>query len=145
MLHTPLAATAGALIGLLLLIIPLRHLTSRAPVAHQAAQGVEIDDCVMAWASLRLLAPAESVVLRQTDGAPVWSAGAMAAGEHGTRLALPPLPGKTEFILEITFQNTTSETAAFLTLAPDGLEEVTCHAIGRGTIRELLRFEWTAH
>ncbi|HEX5789867.1 MAG TPA: hypothetical protein VFY13_01885, partial [Luteolibacter sp.] len=90
-------------------------------------------------------APAQSVTLRQSDGKAIWSAGPLPAGEHASRVVLPPLPGKAEFILEIAFKDTAGETAAFLTLAPDGFEEVTCHAIGRGTIRELLRFEWTTH
>ncbi len=144
-LHTPLAATLGVLLGMLVLMIPLQRLTSKTPAIQAPPTNVEIDDCVMAWASLRLLAPAQSVVLRQADGQTVWSTGPVAAGEHESRFSLPPLPGQAEFILEITFSDTTDETAAFLTLAPDGFEEASCHAIGRGHIRELLRFEWSDH
>lgn len=62
-------------------------------------------------------------------------------------------PGETEVDVEIPLEHDSveirvradagaKETALFITLLPDGLEESTAYAIGSGSLDETLHFHW---
>jgi hypothetical protein len=140
-LRSPLAATVGVVVGMLLLAIPLRHLTSKAthatiPSTHAATHGTP------AWLTLKLLAPAESVNLTTPDGKTVWSLTDVAAGETEIRKELPIEQNTLDLTLTIHFKPNTTETAAFLTIAPDQRDAITQYAFGKDVIHEPLTFNW---
>ena len=97
-----------------------------------------------AWITLKLLAPAESVVVKTADGQVIWKLGKTPAGDLETQAPLPLDHGGVDLTVELDFGGGPAETAVFLTLAPDGLEEQTRHAIGSGRIEETLHFAWPA-
>lgn len=145
-LTSPLAATAGVLTGMALLALPLRQLTSTSPQAGQPiALAPDTRNIVPAWLTLKLLASAKSVSLKTPDGKSVWQLHETPAGDVETRLDLPLDSGGIDLTLSADFNDTTTETAMFLTIAPDGLEEQTRHAIGTGHLERSLGFSWSTH
>lgn len=144
LLTSPLAATTAVLAGLALLAIPLRKLTSAPPVRM-----VEIPPAATtsspAWLTLKLLAPAKSIAVETATGTPLWKLAETPAGDLETRIPLPLQDGGLDLVLKADFSSHPAETAVFLTIAPDGLEEQSRHAIGRGRIEEPLTFSWHAH
>jgi hypothetical protein len=144
LLSSPLAATAAVLAGLALLAIPLRKLTSAAPV-QAVKTAAPTATAVPAWLTLKLLAPAESVSLATATGVPLWNLDHTPAGDVETRIPLPLEDGGLDLTLKADFGTQAAETAVFLTITPDGLEEQTRHAIGSGRIEEPLAFSWHAH
>lgn len=145
LLTSPLAATAGVLVGLALLAVPLRHITSAAPMAAPPAAEASSTSALPAWLTLKLLAPAKSVTVKTTDGQVIWKLGETPAGDLNTQATLALDHGGVDLTLDLDFGGAAAETAVFLTIAPDGLEEQTRHAIGSGRIEEPLRFTWPAH
>lgn len=145
LLTSPLAATAGVLVGFALLAIPLRQLTSAAPARVITTPTENPAAAVPAWLTLKLLAPAKSVKLTSPAGKVLWELAETPAGDAETQAALPLDHGTLDLRLTVDFGDSRAETAVFLTLAPDGLEEQSRHAIGRGRIEETLRFSWPAH
>lgn len=141
-IRSPLAATAGVILGMALIAIPLRQLTTGGSTPAQAAPKASASAPKPSWITLRLLDPAESVTLRSTDGNILWQLGACPAGETGTRSTLPLSGQRLELILEIEWAGRSGESAAFLGIAPDGLGESTQYLIGGGSSRELLSFTW---
>ena len=143
--QSPLSATAAVVVGLTMIAIPLHHLTQPAAPKRNTGMVAESAALTPCWLSLKLLASAKSVTLSTTDGKELWTAGPTPAGELDTRKPLAVGPEPTDLILKIEFDDPTAETAAFLSIAPDGQEEVTRYAIGTGTIHDLLSFHWDTH
>lgn len=141
---SPLAATTGVLVGLAVLAIPMRRLTS-APPLPVPSRSVSQASGVPAWLTLKLLAPANSVTVKTAVGELLWELEETPAGDVETEIVLPLDDHEVELTLTVEFSGNPVETAAFLTLAPDGLDEQTRHAIGSGRIEESLRFTWPAH
>jgi hypothetical protein len=141
---SPLAGTAGVLLGLGLLAVPLRKLTSAQPVADAKAV-VEAHSATMpAVMRLRLLAPARGLSVKTADGAVLLDAGDLEAGESSHDVVIPFDGGHLEVLLEADF-GAVAETAVFLTVMPDAFEEQTRFAIGSGAVSEWLEFEWHTH
>lgn len=145
LLTSPLAATAGVLVGFVLLSIPLRQLTSAPPMPAVKAPAAATTAAVPAWLTLKLLAPAQSVRLATAAGQVLWALGETPAGDVETQADLLLDHEGLDLMLSIDFSGPPVETAAFLTIAPDGFEEQTRHAIGSGAIDEPLRFTWPIH
>lgn len=141
---SPLAGTAGVMLGLALMAIPLRKLTSAQPVAAMVPAMETSSETVPAVLRLRLLAPARSLSLKSTDGTVLWDAGNLDAGEFEQDVAVPFDGGHLEILLEADF-GAVPETAAFLTVMPDAFEEQTRFAIGGGEVSEWLEYEWHTH
>jgi len=142
-LKSPLAGTACVLAGLGLLAIPLRKLTSAAPLvmaptAHTAARPGKIP----AVLRLRLLAPAQRVTVKTADGKILLDMQDPPAGvsEHDAVIAVET--GRLELGLQADFPAGGAETAVFLTVMPDGCEDQTRHVIGNGRMKAPLRYEW---
>ncbi len=144
-LTSPLTATAGVLVVMAVIAIPLRKLTSAAPVAPAPPVEAAETNGVPAWITLKLLAPAESVSLKTASGQLLWELPATPAGDVETQTTLPLDAGSLDLVLAADFGDAPAETAVFLTLTPDGLEEITRHAIGSGLIEQPLRFTWHSH
>jgi hypothetical protein len=141
-LTSPLAATAGVIAGLAILAVPLRQVTSATPVAAPPSAEAPATTEVQAWLTLKLLAPADSVTLETATGKALWKLAETPAGDVETRISLPLQDDGLDLTLTVDFGDESDETAAFLTIAPDGLEAQTRHAIGSGLIEEPLDFTW---
>ncbi len=141
-IRSPLAATAGVTLGMTLIAIPLRHLTSGAAAAAPQTPSVNTQVLTPAWISLRLLAPVKSATLQTNKGEVIWKLEASPAGEIEIRKALPLAKHRLELILQVEWTEPSAESAAFLSIAPDGLEQSTRYLIGSNTARELLTFTW---
>ena len=142
-LASPLTGTAGVLAGLCLLAIPLRKLTSGSAVpAVSNAPAVVSSAEIHAVLRLKLLAPAQTLALKTTDGRLLLVLNRPVAGESEYDIKIPFDGETTELVLEAEYLNTTSETAVFLTVMPDDCEDQTRYATGSGSIAETLRFDW---
>lgn len=141
-IRSPLAATAGVVLGMTLIAIPLRHLTSGAAAAAPQAPSINTQALTPAWISLRLLAPVKSAALQTSNGEVIWKLDAIPADEIEIRKPLPLVKHRLELILNVEWAEPSAESAAFLSIEPDGLEQSTRYLIGSGSARELLTFTW---
>ena len=140
---SPLAGTAAVLAGLCLLAVPLRKLTSAHPTPVVETRKPEVSpDSVSGVLRLKLLAPAKQLTLKTPDGVALIDLQNPAAGETEHDGAIPLREGKLELVMEVEFGDTAPETAAFLTVMPDGYREQTRYAIGSGRLVEILNFDW---
>lgn len=155
-LTSPLAATVVVCAVLAALAIPLRRLTTdrvavEAPVAAVMAAGDRDQQGhghVHGFSGVlrvRLLEPAASLRVAATGGAVLWDAGALEAGEHAVDAELRLIDDALELHVEADFGDAAGDTALFLTVLPDGVEEQTHYAIGSGRIDEILFYEWDLH
>ncbi len=144
---SPLTATAVVCATLAVLAIPLRKLTGD----RVGVESVRVDPPTMSVDGVhdfpvrmhvRLLADAESLVLRTTDGVVVWQVETLEAGEHDQEVMMDLSDHRVELLVDADFGDLAGETAFFITLVPEGLDEQTRHAIGSGRIEELLDFAW---
>lgn len=143
-LASPLTGTVGVLTGLGFLAIPLRHITSAKPVVTpHAAVVVESAREIPAVLRLKLLAPAEHVIVETTDARKLIDLTNQAPGESEHDVTIPFQDGKAELSVRIDLGGT--ETAAFLTLMPDGYEDQTRYVTGTGEVTETLNYDWHAH
>jgi len=145
LITSPLSATAGVIAGLALLAIPMRQLTSAPPVPVPSAAPTAASDVVRTWVKLKLLTPATSVTLGNPAGDVIWELTETPAGDVETDIGIQLVDGTLDLTLRIEFGDQAGETAVFLTLLPDGLEEQTRHAIGSGSLDESLHFSWPVH
>jgi hypothetical protein len=142
-LASPLTGTVGVLTGLGFLSIPLRELTSR-PAKPEIVVKAEIStDQVSAVLRLKLLAPAKHVTVEDAKGSKLIELAEAPAGEseHEARFLLES--GHADLTLSVDFGD--AESAAFLTVMPDGREDQTRYLIGSGETSETLTFAWPAH
>ena len=146
LLHSPLAATAGVLVALGLLAIPLRHLTSHRPPPAPPVTPLQPahPDLTPALLRLKLLAPARSIRVTTETGAVLLNLSNLAAGEseHDASLPLRDGNGDLNLLLEADLGDSPTDTAVFLTVMPDARVGQTRYAIGSGSLREPLRFAW---
>ncbi len=140
-LTSPLVGTAGVIAGLGLISVPLRMLTS-APPAAPPVEVVVTEEGMQAVLRLKLLAAAERVVIRAMDGRILWEMTEVEAGESEQDVALALVDDGMDLDLAIEGSRATGETAAFLTVLPDGREERTRFTTGEGDFGDILRFEW---
>jgi hypothetical protein len=144
---SPLFGTAIVIAVLGLLAIPLHRLTGSQPAAlASGAGGPSADamrtDTTPAIARLRLLREARAIELRSDDDRLLWKAENVPAGETEAEISLGMMEGEAVVRLRGDFGDDGAETAVFVTLLPDGLEERIAHAIGETTIEERLIFTW---
>lgn len=146
---SPLFGTAIVMVVLGLLAIPLRDLTGsdRAlPPAAGGAAGVsaasDVGDSTPAVARLRLLREALSIELRSDDDKLLWKAAKVSAGETEAEIPLVITDGGAVLRLCAEFAGDGAETAVFVSVFPDGLEERSAHAIGGASINDRLVYRW---
>jgi hypothetical protein len=150
-LTSPLAATVVVVLVLAALAVPLRRLTAGnhpapAPVAEAATEdhGAGHVHDFNGVLRIRLLAPATSLKII-TEGNVLWETGPLDAGEHELDTDIRLVDDAIELHIEAEFEDTENDTALFLTVLPDGIEEKTQYAIGAGRIDEILFYEWDLH
>lgn len=143
-LASPLTATALVLTGLGLLAIPLRRLTS-APVKPPPMVVEETHaETVHAVLRLKVLSAARTVVIRSGDRVLLENKD-LPAGETEEDVRLPLGHGPCDLTLTVDFGESAGESAAFLTVMPDGLEDQTRYVVGSGQVTDLLHYEWHVH
>ncbi len=144
---TPLAGTAAVLAGLGLLAIPLYQLTSARAVPLPPPSGVSAvtpTQGVPAVLRVKLLTAANLLRVETAAGLVLLDAGHLAAGESEHDVAITFDHGGLDLTLVAEFAEGRGdvETAVFLTVMPDGLEDQTRYAIGSGGIRQSLHYDW---
>lgn len=149
-LSSPLAATAVVCTILAVLAIPLRKLTAErvalpVPTVEISGNAHGHGHDFHAVLRVRLLDNAQSLHVRTTEGVVLWEAGNLKAGEHEVETNLLLTDDALELILKADFGADSRETALFLTIMPEGVEEITHYALGAGSIEEVLHFEWDLH
>lgn len=142
-LASPLTGTVGVLTGLGFLSIPLRELTSRPAKPEVVVKAEDSSARVSAVLRLKLLAPAKQVTVEDAKGSILIELAGTPAGEseHEVRIVLEN--GHADLTLSADFGD--AESAAFLTVMPDGREDQTRYLIGSGETSETLTFAWSAH
>ena len=147
-LATPLAGTAGVMLGLCLLAIPLRKLTSAQPVKAEIVSeetATKSDkDQTPGILRLKLLSPAKAVSIKTADDIILLGPLDLEAGETEHDVNLPFDGEELDLILEAELGDA-SDSAVFLTVMPDGLEGLTRYVIGSGPVSESLNYEWHVH
>jgi len=142
---SPLAGTAAVLVGLAVLAVPLHRLTSAPPVVATVAVETKggRESTTHAVLRLKLLVPARKLTIGLPGGVPLLDLADVPVGDsdHDVDLALDH--GVCELELSADFGEAAVETAVFLTIVPDGLEEKILFTIGTGRMRDVLRFEWS--
>ena len=150
-LTSPLMATLVVCAGMAAIAVPLRELTSRDHVSvagvsggeeNSYAHGDDYGQDISGFLRIKLLAPAKSLRVSTTDGDLLWNAEHLPAGESQTEADLVLIEDSLELLVEVNFGDEGDETAFFLTVLPDGVEEQTCYAIGSGRVEEILNYEW---
>jgi len=145
-LASPVTGTAGVLVVLSLLAIPLRRLTSTnqdpavrvAPAATSARKVHAILRC-------RLLVPAKRLAVTSTEGELLLEVRDVAAGESEYDVVVSFAEGGLDLTVQADFGAASAEMVVFLTVMPDGYDDQTRYAIGTGLIEESLRYEWHPH
>lgn len=143
-LASPLTGTAGVFAALGLLAVPLHRLTSAPQVkAPPAPAAVPADAGIPAVLRLKLLAPAKRVAVEDAGGRRLIDLAEAGAGESEHDAVILLENGHLDLTLRADFGDT--ESAAFLTVMPDGREDQTRYLIGSGESSETLTFAWPAH
>lgn len=142
---SPLAGTAAVLAGLAVLAVPLHRLTSAPPVIATVAVETKNGHKSTTHSVLRLklLAPAKKLTLGLPGRVPLLDLADIPTGESDHDVDLMLDHGVCELELSADFGVAAVETAVFLTILPDGLEEKTHFTLGTGQLRDILRFEWS--
>lgn len=147
-LHSPLAGTAGVLMTLGLLAIPLRHLTSHPP-ARMAATDTSTPSSsksnTHSLLRLKLLTPARSIRVKTEDSSILLDLTNVPPGESEHDAYLPILDHHLDLLLDADLGTSPSDTAVFLTVMPDGHDDQTRYSIGSGTLTEPLSYDWHEH
>ncbi len=153
-LSSPLAATIVVCATLAALSIPLRRLTTDRVVVELPVVDMVVDHsdhgpghehAFPGVLRLRLLAAADSVKVSTTGGITLWEEANLEAGEHEVDADLLLIEDALELLVEVDFGDLADDTAIFLTVLPDGVNEKTHYAIGSGRIEDILFFEWDLH
>lgn len=147
-LATPLAGTVGVILGLCLLAIPLRKLTSaqavRAEIGSKETVNKSGKEPTPGVMRLKLLSPAKAVLIKTADDIILLGPLDLEAGETEYDVSLPFESDELHLILEAEIGDA-ADSALFLTVMPDGLEGMTRYIIGSGPVSESLNYEWHAH
>jgi hypothetical protein len=142
---SPLAGTAAVIAGLALLAVPLMKLTSDTPPAAPPAAAVASLTEIPAVLRVRLLGAAERVTVKTAAGKVLLDETDLPAGESEHDAVIPFDGRNAELTLHADFSGSSTDTAVFLTVMPDGYEDQTRFAIGGGAVEESLHFEWHEH
>jgi hypothetical protein len=140
-LGSPLAGTAGVLAGLCLIAIPLRKLTSAPPAPTSSSLETSAAE-IPSVLRVKLLAPAKRLLVKTPDGTVLLDMPQPAAGESEHDAVLHFDDDGLDLVLSADFCDSQAETAAFLTVMPDGREEQTRYATGSGLLEETLSYNW---
>jgi hypothetical protein len=100
-------------------------------------------DPVSAVLRLKLLAPAKHVTVEDAKGSKLIELADASAGESEHEVQILLENGHADLTLSADFGD--AESAAFLTVMPDGREDQTRYLIGSGDTSETLTFAWSAH
>src|SRR5688572_5772820 len=101
---SPLAGTAGVLLGIGLLAIPLRKLTSAEPIpAVRAVSPAVSTREIPAVLRLKLLAGAQRVAVKSAVGKVLLEIKEPASGESEHDAVIPFADGRADLMLEATF------------------------------------------
>lgn len=145
---SPLFGTAMVLVVLGLLAIPLQRLTGseRGRLPSAVAEATQTPTTTTpALARLRLLREARSVELRSDEGQLLWKAENLPAGETEAEIQVEIIHDEAVLHLRAEFPDDGTDTAVFVSVFPDGLEERSAHAIGGASFEERLVFTWPHH
>lgn len=143
-------ATLVVCAGLSAIAVPLRELTSRdRPVSvGESSSNLLEDDHVHEMRGVlrvKLLVPAKSLRVSSTDGDLLWELENPPAGESDAEVDLLLIDDGVELLVEADFGDAADETALFLSVLPDGIEEQTRYAIGSGQVEEIFSYSWDLH
>ncbi len=94
---------------------------------------------------VKLLVPAKSLRVSTTSGDLLWQVVNPPAGESDSEVNLLLVDDGLELLVEADFGDATGETALFLTVLPDGVEEQTRYAIGSAQVEEIFSYSWDLH
>lgn len=149
-LVSPLMATLVVCAGLSAIAVPLHELTSRdrpVSVDESSSNLLENDHVHEMRGVLRvkLLVPAKSLRVSTTSGDLLWQVVNPPAGESDSEVNLLLVDDGLELLVEADFGDATGETALFLTVLPDGVEEQTRYAIGSAQVEEIFSYSWDLH
>ncbi len=144
-LASPLTGTVGVLMGLGFLSIPLCELTSRPAKPEVVVAEAVAPETLSAVLRLKLLGPAKRVTVTTADGNNLLDLTDQPAGESEHDAVIPLARNTTELTLTVDFGGSAEESAAFLTVMPDGREDQTRYLTGSGETSETLTFTWPAH
>jgi hypothetical protein len=141
---SPLMGTAGVIVALCLVSVPLRHLTSAPPPRTVTLSQIQAPGSpVLATVRLKLLAPAPLILLESADGVPCIELRDTNAGVSEHDVEIPMTGGKTLLRLKADFGAREEETAVFVTLMPAGHDDQTRYATGSGVFEETLHYDWS--
>lgn len=144
-LASPLAGTAGVIAGLCLLAIPLHRLTSAPPAAAPSAVVPAANEEIPSVLRVKLLTPAKRLTVKTVDAKILLDMTDVPAGETERDTVLQLIDDAVELEVHADFENSSAETAVFLTVMPDGHEQRTGYMTGCKILQETLRFTWQAH
>lgn len=146
---SPLMATIVVCAGIMVISVPLRRLTSEKNLPKISVAQSSFDDEhiheIPGILRIKLLAPLESLRISTSDGELLWKAENLLVGEEEADVQLLLLDDALELRVEADFGDESHETALFLTVLPDGIEEQTHYLIGSGSLDEILHYEWDLH
>lgn len=138
------------------LAIPLERLTRDGPpgcedparinasgsLSTGGAGSISPVEGVACWLSLRLVDAADEVVVTMPDGSPLWRVGAPGEGVTEAEVRLPSAGHGIDLLLKVKWPSGVGESAAALTIEPEGLPGATRWAAGGPHLEEMLVFDW---
>lgn len=144
-------ATLVVCVGLSVIAVPLRELTSRdhKSAERSATRAYATDDSEDEGAyrtegilRLKLLEPMTSLKVLMTSGDLVWEGQDLPVGETEVEVRLRLNDDAVELLVEADFGDLENDSAFFLTVLPDGIEEKTQYVIGNGLVEDVLLYKW---
>ncbi len=140
--RSPLLGTALVLIALAVLAVPLHRLTAGGgkTVSEPIAETKSESETTHAVLRIRVMDPLQDLAIRTAQDMVLLQSESMEPGEVEKDVEI--LLENNGIELHLSTRTGNKETAVFLTLLPDGLEERTAYAIGSGALEESLRFDW---
>lgn len=143
--RSPLLGTALVLAALAVVALPLRRLTAHGgKAAVTPATEIETNTATTpAILRIRTLDVLHDIEIKTTTDHVLYRADTMEPGEIEADVKILLEEEAVEF--HLSARGGAKETAVFVTLLPDGLEERTAYAIGSGELDETLRFAWEHH
>lgn len=141
-LTSPLVATFSVLFTLGVLAVPLKRLTSQdRPQPVKMARETTKTSLTATWVQVKWLAEVADLRLATLDGRVLWEIGESGAGQADFPAELPIVDGGLELRLSANFVGDL-ESAVFISLAPDHLEERSAHLLGMNEVTGVVSFEW---
>lgn len=143
-LGSPLIATGVVVVGLWGVSYPLRRLTSGVESVVRVSPVEKRGEEEKLHAVIRVKHFEKIRSLRVSDerGLVVLEVKDLEAGEHEYDVTMRIHERMVEWKLGVEMEDGGGETAVFMTVMPDGMEDRTNYVIGEGMIEELIRYEW---